>query len=152
MAFALKYVALHVPDLRAAEDSYATVFAMTPLFRESAQDDGTWCTIRPEVDWDGAAAAGITVDMVALRRDTFVLALFRGEPQPGTVFELCVGLPPDEVGAVRARLPRAAAVIESQSDDFRFEDPFGFRWAVQHDDAAFRSSGQIAERWIGTAG
>ena len=152
MAFALKYVALHVPDLRAAEGFYVTVFAMTPLFRESARDDGTWCTIRPEIDWDEADAAGITVDMVALRRDAFVLALFRGEPQPGTVYELCVGLPPDEVGAVRARLPRAAAVIESQPGSFRFEDPFGFRWAVQPGDAEFRSSGQIAGSWIGAAG
>jgi len=152
MAFALKYVALHVPDLRAAEDFYLTVFAMTPLFRESAQDDGTWCTIRPEVGWDGLVAAGLTVDMVALRRDAFVLALFRGEPQPGTVFELCVGLPPGEVGAVRARLPQGATVIESQPGNFRFEDPFGFRWAVQHDDTEFRSSGEIAGSWIGAAG
>jgi catechol 2,3-dioxygenase-like lactoylglutathione lyase family enzyme len=152
MGFALKYIALHVPNLRAAEDFYLTVFALSPLFRESAQADGTWRTIRPDVGWDEAAAAGITVDMVALRRDAFVLALFRGEPQPGTVFELCVGVPPDEVGAVRARLPHTATVIESQPDNFRFEDPFGFRWAVQHDDAEFRSSGQIADGWIGAAG
>ena len=152
MSFALKYVALYVPDLRAAEDFYRAVFAMTRLFRESARDDGTWCTIRPEVDWDDAESAGITIDMVALRREAFVLALFRGEPQPGTVFELCVALPADEIGAVHARLPRAATVIESQPNNLRFEDPFGFRWAVQQDDAEFRSSGEIAGRWVDAAG
>ena len=152
MPFSLKYLALYAPDLRAAEAFYRRVFAMSLLFRESEQADGSWYTVHPEVDWDDAVAARITVDMVALRRDAFVLALFRGEPAPGTVFELCVGLPLDELGAVAARLPRAATVIESRPDNLRFEDPFGFRWAVQGHDATFRSSGEIAGRWLGRPG
>jgi catechol 2,3-dioxygenase-like lactoylglutathione lyase family enzyme len=146
--FTLKYVALHVSDLRAAEDYYAKVFAMTLLFRESQQDADTWHTLRPEDDWDDADAAGTTIDMVALRRDAFVLALFRGTPAPGAVFELCVGLELEEIGAVRSRLPHSTNVIESQPDSLRFVDPFGFRWAVQRTDAMFRSSGEIAGRWL----
>jgi catechol 2,3-dioxygenase-like lactoylglutathione lyase family enzyme len=150
--FTLKYVALHVSDLRAAEDYYAKVFAMTLLFRESRQDAETWRTLRPEFDWNDAEAVGISIDMVSLRRDAFVLALFRGTPAPGTVFEFCVGLELDEIDAVRSRLPQATNVIERQPDSFRFEDPFGFRWAVQRSDAVFRSSGEIAGRWLDPRG
>jgi len=150
--FTLKYVALHVSDLRAAEKYYAKVFAMTLLFRESKGDAETWHTLRPEVDWDDAEAAGIAIDMVSLRRDAFVLALFRGSPASGTVFELCVGLELDEIGAVRSRLPHPTRVIESQPDSLRFVDPFGFRWAVQRTDAVFRSSGEIAGRWLDPPG
>ena len=94
MPFTLKYIALHVSDLRAAEDYYARVFAMALFFRESQQDAETWRTLRPDVTWDDAESAGITIDMVALRRDAFVLALFRGTPAPDAVFEFCVGLEP----------------------------------------------------------
>jgi catechol 2,3-dioxygenase-like lactoylglutathione lyase family enzyme len=148
VTFVCKYVALHVPDLRAAESFYCEAFAMDPLFRESEREDGTWHTLRANLDWDDVHARGLVVHMVALRRDAFVLALFRGEPAPGTVFELCVGLSPEEVGSVAERLPPTATVIESRPDGLRFEDPFGFRWAVQGDDATFRSSGEIAGRWI----
>jgi len=146
--FALRYIALYVPDVHAAEDFFGSVFAMALLFRESEQADGTSSTLRPEIDWGAAETAHTGIDMVALRRDEFVLALFRGAPAPGTVFELCVGLPADEVSAVRERLPQAGLVIESRPDSFGFEDPFGFRWAVQREDAEFRSSGDIAGRWI----
>ena len=152
MPFTLKYLALHVSDLRAAENYYAEVFAMTLLFRESEQDAETWLTLRPEVDWDDAESAGITIDMVSLRRDAFVLALFRGTPAPGAVFEFCVGLELEEIGAVRSRLPNPTNVIESRPDNLRFEDPFGFRWTVQRMDAEFRSSGEIAGRWLDPPG
>jgi catechol 2,3-dioxygenase-like lactoylglutathione lyase family enzyme len=147
VTFLCKYVALHVPDLRAAESFYRDTFAMDPLFRESERE-GTWHTLRAGIDWDDAQASGLFVGMVALRRDAFVLALFHGHPAPGTVFELCVGLPSEELGSVAKRLPPTATVIESRPDSLRFEDPFGFRWAVQGDDATFRSSGEIAGRWI----
>jgi catechol 2,3-dioxygenase-like lactoylglutathione lyase family enzyme len=148
VTFVCKYIAVHVPDLRAAESFYCEAFAMDPLFRESEREDGAWHTLRPNLDWDDVHARGLVVHMVALRRDAFVLALFHGEPAPGTVFELCVGLSHEEVGSVAERLPPTATVIESRPDSLRFEDPFGFRWAVQRDDAPFRSSGEIAGRWI----
>jgi catechol 2,3-dioxygenase-like lactoylglutathione lyase family enzyme len=148
VTFVCKYVALHVPDLRAAETFYRDAFAMDPLFRESEREDGTWHTLRANLDWDEVDAHGLAVHMVALGRDAFVLALFHGAPARGTVFELCVGLPPDEIGAVRARLPEGATLIESGPDHLRFEDPFGFRWVVQPYAATFSSSGEIAGRWI----
>jgi hypothetical protein len=39
--------------------------------------------------------------------------------------------------------------VAEQGDGFlRFEDPFGFRCVLQRPDAEFRSSGQIAGRWL----
>ena len=77
-----------------------------------------------------------------------MLALFHGAPARGTVVELSVGLTPDEIGAVRARISEGATLVESEPDHLRFEDPFGFRWVVQPYDATFRSSGEIGGRWI----
>lgn len=140
-----KYVALHVPDLRAAEAFYGDVLALEVLFREHVGEDGAWHTLRPEVDWDDAAELGIEVGMVALRRGGLVLALFPGSPPTGALYELCVGVGRDDLEAIRARA--GAPLVESHSDWFRFDDPFGFRWVVQTAEAAFRSSGESAGRW-----
>ena len=148
MTLVCKYVALHVPDLRAAEAFYRDAFGMELLFRERQAEDGTWSTLRPELSWDDAVALSIDVDMVALRRDAFVLALFHGTPTPGTVYEVCLGLTPAELEDVRARAVESATVNESQPAFLRLEDPFGFRWALQQADASFRSSGEIAGRWL----
>jgi len=86
--------------------------------------------------------------MVALRRDAVALALFHGTPAPGTLFEISIGVTPKEADAIRARLGAEATVLESTPEWLRFQDPFGFRWAVQPHDAVFRSSGEIAGRWI----
>ena len=148
MTFVCKYVALYVPDLRAAEGFYREAFAMDLLFRESESEDSSWHTLDADLDWDDADGRGIDVDMVALRRDSLVLALFHGTPAPGTLFEISIGVTPDEVDAIRARLAADATVLESAPGWLRFDDPFGFRWVVQPHDAVFRSSGEIAGRWI----
>ncbi len=143
----VKYVALFVPDLRAAEAFYAGVFGLALRLRE-AEVDGVWRTLPPGKDWADAEAAGIELRMVALERDGFVLALFRGSPAPGTLHELSIGLAPEELATLRERLPASADVFEERPDCVRFRDPFGFRWQVQAPDAEFRSSGEIAGRWL----
>jgi len=148
MTFVCEYIALCVPDLRAAEGFYRRAFAMDLLFRESEREDGTWQTLRADLDWDDVDARGIDVEMVALRRDAVALALFHGTPAPGTLFEISIGVTPKEADAIRARLGAEATVLESTPEWLRFQDPFGFRWAVQPHDAVFRSSGEIAGRWI----
>lgn len=77
--FACRYVALFVPDLQAAERFYRDLFGMELLFREREEDEGSWSTLRPELDWAEACRRGIAIDMVALERDDFVLVLFRGD-------------------------------------------------------------------------
>ena len=149
MSFSCRYIAIHVPDLEAAEDFYRGVFGMDLLFRESEGDDGSWYTIRNGLDWAETKRRGISVSMVALQRDELVLALFEGSPHAGTVYEICVALDAPEVEAIGARLAADAVVEESASGWLRFVDPFGFRWAVRDAESSFRSSGEIADRWIG---
>jgi catechol 2,3-dioxygenase-like lactoylglutathione lyase family enzyme len=146
---ALKYVALYVPDLHDAERFYRDVFEMEVRFRESEGDDRRWYTVRPGVDWAELDEREVRIDMVALQRDQFVLALFRGDPQPGTVHEICVTAPAGELPDLRERLPAEATLLEADEHSLRFEDPFGFRWAVHSPGLQFRSSGEIAGRWIG---
>jgi catechol 2,3-dioxygenase-like lactoylglutathione lyase family enzyme len=144
-----KHIALFVSDLRAAEDFYRRILGMHILFRESELDgDDNWHTLHPEKGWEDAETAGIELAMVALKRDEFVLALFRGAPQPGTVLEICFGLSADAIRAVRARLRQEAITLEHSERWLRFDDPFGFRWTLQEPDVAFRSSGEIAGRWL----
>jgi hypothetical protein len=120
---------------------------MEVRFRESEQD-GTWRTLRPGLGWDDAESHGIEIGMVGLRREELVLALFRGTPQPGTLHELCLGVSPTEIDAIRTRLAEDAEILESRRHWLRFRDPFGLQWAIQPIDATFSSSGEIAGRWI----
>lgn len=144
-----KHIALFVPDLRAAEDFYRRIFGMDLLFRETDMNgDGSWYTLPLEKGWEDAEMAGIELTMVALERNGFVLALFRGAPQHGTVSEICFGLAADEIEVVRARLRDAPISSEHRERWLRFDDPFGFRWTLQEPHVAFKSSGEIAERWL----
>jgi catechol 2,3-dioxygenase-like lactoylglutathione lyase family enzyme len=142
-----KYIALHVPDLRSAEHFYRRAFGMEVQFRE-AERDGVWWTLSADTGWEAANAAGVEPGMVALRRDDLVLALFLGTPRLGTVYEICLGLPSDEVEGLVSRVADDVSILEREDGFVRFEDPFGFRWVLQEHGAAFRSSGEIAGRWL----
>jgi catechol 2,3-dioxygenase-like lactoylglutathione lyase family enzyme len=145
--FVCKYIALHVPDLRVAEDFYRCVFGVDVLFRETERD-GAWWTLPAGSGWDDADTAGVEVHMVALRRNDLTIALFRGEPASGAVYEVSIGLAADEIDGLHDRPPEGLAILEYESGFLRFEDTFGFRWVLQDPDAEFRSSGQIAGRWL----
>jgi catechol 2,3-dioxygenase-like lactoylglutathione lyase family enzyme len=147
VAFECKYVALHVSDLRSAEDFYRRAFGVELLFRE-AEVDGQWWTLPAGSSWGDASAAGVEIHMLALRRDDFVLALFRGAPKPGTVHEVSIGVDPAEIDSLTERPLEGLEILEQGDGFLRFEDPFGFRWVLQRPDAEFRSSGQIAGRWL----
>jgi hypothetical protein len=101
---------------------------------------------RSHDDLDAAETAGAELAMVALKRDKFVLALFRGTPQPGTVHEVCFGLDADEIEAVWARLREDVISLEHRERFLQFD--FGFRWTLQDPQVAFMSSGEIAGRWL----
>ncbi len=147
MPLVCKYIALHVRDLHAAEDFYRRAFGPDVLFRESERD-GEWWTLPADKGWDHALAEGLELDMVALRRDDLVLALFRGAPERGAVYEVGIGLAADEIDHLRERQPEGLDILEHGERFLRFEDPFWFRWVLQQERADFSSSGQIAGRWL----
>ncbi len=71
-----------------------------------------------------------------------------GHATAGTVHEVCFGLEADEIDAVRARLPKDGAPPTHRRGFLQFDDFFGFRWTLQELDVPFKSSGEIARRWL----
>lgn len=143
------HIALFVPDLRAAESFYQQLFAMQLLMREVELDDGLWYTLPPDKGWPDAAAAGIELGMIALRRDAFVLALFQGNPAPqATVLEIGISLPDPAIAAVRDRLPESAEFVTHERGDLMFRDPFGYLWHLVPTGRVFRSNGESSGRWL----
>ena len=146
MAASYRHVAMVVPDLRAAEEYYRSVFDMELIGREAPQPDGLWYTLPFDKDWDDAAAAGVTLAMVALRKDQFVLALFQGEAAPGQVVFVGLSMPADDIAGVRSRLPQGAP--EGPPDWLEFTDPYGITWQLSKPGNEFRTSGDWAGRWL----
>jgi catechol 2,3-dioxygenase-like lactoylglutathione lyase family enzyme len=146
-----KHIALHVPDLQVAEGFYQRVFDLDVVTREaltggSLTDDGPWAQLPHTASWDDARRAGLEIQMVGLRRGDLILALFPGDPQPGTVFLVAVVASPEDVAAVRDRLPAGTPVEVDQADALTFVDPFGFRW--QLGGPGFAGSGDARGHWL----
>ena len=145
----LGHIALYVPDLRAAESFYQTLFAMELLMREAKLADGRWYTLPPEKEWKDAWQAGFALDMVALQRGDFVLALFQGRPSPRkTVLEIGLHMAAEEIAAVRQRLPETAEPIHHEHGDLLFDDPYGYRWHLRPEGQRFQSNGESSGRWL----
>ena len=148
MGYTFGHLALFVMDLRAAEGFYQQTFGMEVLFREAEGEDGYWYTLRPGKDWDDAEKAGVEIRMVALQRDDVRLPIFRGEPQPGTVLEIGVAVPAQEIEAISSRLPEDATRLPHEHGDLFFSDPFGYTWHINSDTEGFLSNGEVTGHWL----
>jgi catechol 2,3-dioxygenase-like lactoylglutathione lyase family enzyme len=148
MSHDFRHLALYVSDLRKAETFYRDVFGMEVLFREVETSSDDWYTLRPDDGWEEAEAAGVEIAMVALQRDDFTLAIFPGEPRPGTVVEIGITVALDEVEEIDRRLPDEATRIRHEHGDVYFADPFGFRWNVTCTGTRFVSNAEIDGRWL----
>ena len=110
MTFFCKYVALYVPDLRAAEDFYRGAFGLELLFRES-EKDGEWWALPAGREWDEAHAAGVEIGMIALRRENLLppAQLFECQEGPLVAGGYFIGNTPD--GPV---VPAADVLFDAQ--------------------------------------
>src|SRR5262245_3968403 len=79
---AFTHIALIVTPLRQAEEFYRALFALAVDFREAEAADG-WATLPSEASWDDAEAAGISLGLCSLHRDSFTLALEEGMSRQG---------------------------------------------------------------------
>jgi catechol 2,3-dioxygenase-like lactoylglutathione lyase family enzyme len=147
MNCSLRHVAFFVPNLRAAERYYQTVFAMELIGREAELEDGLGYTLPFDKGWDEAEAAGIELGMLALRKGEMVLALFRGDAPGGQVFAIGLRMPADEIAMVRTRLPKDAGVTADRPDYLEFHDPYQIMWQISVRDE-FRTPGDFADRWL----
>jgi catechol 2,3-dioxygenase-like lactoylglutathione lyase family enzyme len=148
MSTHVKHIALVVPDLRKAESYYQSVFDMQLIGREAARADGLWATLPFDKGWDDAEAAEIELRMVALRKDEFVLALFRGEAPPGQVYVIGLAMLAEEIAGVRARLPEDTRASDGPPDHLEFRDPHHITWQISVPGTAFRTAGDWANRWL----
>ncbi|MBI3738694.1 MAG: hypothetical protein HY258_06580 [Chloroflexi bacterium] len=144
----LRHIAVFVPNLRSAEHYYQSVFDIELIGREAELSDGLWYTLPFDNGWDEAEAAGIELGMLALRKDEFVLALFRGDAPPGQVYVIGLKMPMDEIARVRARLPEEAQVSEDAPDYLEFRDPYQITWQISVPGVDFRTAGDFANRWL----
>ena len=146
-----KHVALHVPDLQHAEEYYRHVFDLDVVTREaltggSLSNDTTWAQLPHTATWEDARLAGLEIQMVGLRRDDLLLAMFPGDPQPGTVFLIAVVATAEEIASVRVRLPDDTSIEVDQDEAMTFLDPFGFRWQLCR--PGFAGPGDAHGRWL----
>ena len=144
----ISFIALFVADLRGAEHYYRTVFDMALIGREAEQPDGLWYTLPGDKTWDDAEAAGIELGMLALRKDEFVLALFKGAAPMGQVNVIGLSMPKAEIAGVRARLPNGTLVNETAPDRVEFQDPYRITWQISLPGTKFRTAGDFAGRWL----
>jgi len=145
-----RHVALYVPGLRDAEDYYTALFGMTVLFREAPLGEAgaaTWATLPPDRGWDDAAAAGVTLGMVALQRDDLVLALFPGTGSGEQIHALGVVMDDEAIDEVAGRLPPGVSPVSHRRGSLEFVDRYRIRWQL-YSRPTFRSSGDIFGRWL----
>jgi len=148
MISSLRHIALLVPNLRVAEAYYMRVFGMEIIGREAMLTDGLWYTLPFDKAWDDAVAGGIDLDMVALRKGTFVLALFRGNPVYGQLYAIGLVMPAEEIARIRARLEEDTTITEEGSAHLSFIDPYQINWQISVPGNEFRTSGDFADRWL----
>jgi catechol 2,3-dioxygenase-like lactoylglutathione lyase family enzyme len=148
MTTAVTHIALVVPDLREAETFYQSVFDMELIGREAVRADGLWATLPFDQGWDDAEVADIELSMVALRKDQFVLALFRGAATPGQVYVIGLAMPAEEIAGVRARMPEGVFDRGGSPDRLEFRDPWQITWQISLPGNVFRTAGDWADRWL----
>jgi len=148
MKSSVRHVALIVPDLRAAERYYQSIFDMELVGREAELTDGQWYTLPFDKGWDEAEAAGIELGMLFLRKDDFGLGLFRGDGPPRQIYLIGLKMPTDEIARVRARLPEDTQVSKDASDSLEFRDHYQITWRIVLPGSKFRTAGVFANRWL----
>ena len=148
MTISFRHLALVVPDLRAAEEYYQSIFAMELIGREAELEDRHWYTLPFDKGWDEMEAAGIGLGMLALRKDQFVLALFKGDASPGQVCFIGLKMPSEEIARVKDRLPKDAEMSDNGPDYLEFRDPYQIVWQISLPKSEFRTSGDITNRWL----
>lgn len=147
MSTSVSHIALFVPDLQEAEQYYQDLFDMELIGREIEKEDGLGYTLPFDTGWEEARAAGVELDMTALRKGDFVLALFRGTQLPGQVYVIGLSTTRKDIKAIHDRLQADIKMEVYQPDRLEFIDPYAITWQIAVE-PTFRTAGDFANRWI----
>jgi len=120
---------------------------MELIGREIEKEDSLGYTLPFDKGWEDAKTAGVVLDMTALRKGDFVLALFRGKKPPGQVFVIGLSTSKKDIQAIHARLQTDIKIEVFQPDRLEFIDPYHITWQIAVD-PTFRTAGDFANRWI----
>ncbi len=143
----ISHISLMVANLEAAESFYSELFGMTLIGRESLQDDGQWYTLPFDKTWQDAHNTGVILNMVALRKDKLVLALFQGKVIAVEPRYIGLSVDKDEINAIRSRLSSEIVLLNDQEDRLEIMDPYQIIWQIAVD-PVFQTAGEFAGRWI----
>jgi catechol 2,3-dioxygenase-like lactoylglutathione lyase family enzyme len=147
MLTSISHIALFVPDLQEAERFYKDLFEMKLIGREIEKEDGLGYTLPFDKGWEDVNTAGLVLDMTALKKGKFVLALFRGIKPPGQVFAIGLSASKKDIKAIRDRLQPDIKIEVFQPDRLEFIDPYHRTWQIA-EQPTFRTAGDFANRWI----
>jgi len=148
MKTSVSHIALFVPDLQEAETFYKNLFDMELIGREAEEEDGLWYTLPFDKAWEDTKAAGMDLDMTALRKGEFVLALFRGTNNPpGQVFAIGLGADEKDIKAIHEKLSPDIKMEVFQPERLEFIDPYHITWQIAVK-PTFRTAGDFANRWL----
>ena len=148
MKTSVSHIALFVPDLQEAETFYKNLFDMELIGREAEKEDGLWSTLPFDKAWEDTKAAGMDLDMTALRNGEFVLALFRGTNNPpGQVFAIGLGADEKDIKAIHEKLSPDIKMEVFQPERLEFIDPYHITWQIAVK-PTFRTAGDFANRWL----
>ena len=121
---------------------------MEIIGREALLEDGMWYTLPFEKGWNDAEAAVVELDMLALRKGAFVLALFRGNVVLGQVYAVGLAMPGNEIASLRLRLTEDVEILEEGPASLSFRDPYQIIWQISVPGDEFRTAGDFANRWL----
>jgi catechol 2,3-dioxygenase-like lactoylglutathione lyase family enzyme len=147
MLTSVSHIALFVPDLQEAEKFYQDLFGMELIGREIEKEDGLGYTLPFDKGWEDAKAAGIVLDMTALRKGNFILALFKGTKPLGQVFVIGLSTSEEEIKSIHDKLQNDIKIEVFQPDRLEFIDPYQITWQIAVE-PTFRTAGDFANRWI----
>jgi hypothetical protein len=120
---------------------------MELIGREIEMEDGLRYTLPFNKEWEDVKAAGLVLDMTALKKTGFVLALFRGTKPPGQVFAVGLSTSRKDIKAIHDKLQTDIKIEVFQPDRLEFIDPYHITWQIAVK-PTFRTSGDFANRWI----
>jgi catechol 2,3-dioxygenase-like lactoylglutathione lyase family enzyme len=150
------HVAIRVQGLREAERYYDRLFGLEVAFREAETVDG-WRTLPEDAGWEDAVAAGISLSMCVLTRDSFRLAL---EEDPtvdthGVLDHVGLLVEPQDLESLLARVGELGAMIVLERDTLLvLDDRYGLRWEITtsiREDPRTESHGAAQGRWLDLA-
>jgi hypothetical protein len=148
MTASLEFIALFVPDLRQAEEYYCSLFEMDVVTRETQQNDGFWYAVPPVKGWSDLEKTEISLNMLALRRDDFVLALFEGTPVSGQIFAIGLSMTVEEIMTIKDRIPAQNVVRYEEGRMLQFRDVYDTFWQIYVTPYEFQSMGETTGRWL----